>query len=115
MIAALTVCAVALITVLLCALFTVSRLIQHQYQFHRTAWENDGRPIGYMWRPPEATWFRSQFAFHRCALAWPLSTPDWVHGDTAAEALLRRLRWLVLIWNVGAILLFLWAYTVLIA
>ena len=68
MIVALIVCAVALVSVLLCALFTVSRLIQHQYQFHRTEWEHDGRPTGYMWRPPEATWFTSQFAFHRCAL-----------------------------------------------
>jgi hypothetical protein len=115
MIIAITLCAVALTGVLLWALFTVSRLIQHEYLFHREAWESDGRPIGYMWRPPEASWFRSQFAFHRCALAWPLSTPDWILGDTAAEVLLSRLRWLVLIWNIGAILLFLWAYVVLIA
>jgi hypothetical protein len=115
MIVAIVACAVALTAVLLSALLTLSRLIRHEYQFHREEWEHDGKPIGYLWRPPEATWFRSQFAFHRCALVWPISTPDWIREDPAGQTLLTRLRWLALIWNIGAVLLFLWTYVVLIA
>ncbi len=108
MLVAISIFGMALVIVLLCALYTVTRLIQHEYRFYREAWEEDGRPIGYMWRPREATWFGSSFAFHRCALTWVFRPPAWVSGDTTAEALLFRLRWLVLTWNVGFVALVIW-------
>jgi len=92
--------------VLISAFYFLDRLIRHEYQFHREAWENDGRPVGYLFRPPEATWFRSGFAFHRCSLVWPVRTPRWVRDDLTAKRLLSRLRWCVLVWNVGFIVFF---------
>jgi hypothetical protein len=92
--------------VLISAFYFLDCLIRHEYQFHRDAWEKDGRPTGYLFRPPEATWFRSGFAFQRCALSWPLHTPRWVRDDLTAKKLLSRLRWCVLTWNAGFILFF---------
>jgi hypothetical protein len=92
-----------LVTALLASFYFLDRLIHYEYTFHRQAWEQDGRPIGFFFRPPECRWFRSGMAFQRCALAWPLHTPSWVRGDPAARALHRRLRWSVVTWNLGAI------------
>ena len=102
----LSIFGIALVVVLISAFYTVTRLIQHEYHFYREAWERDGRPVGYMWCPREARWFGSSFAFHRCALTWVFTPPDWVSGDARAEQLLFRLRWLVLTWNAGFVLLF---------
>jgi uncharacterized integral membrane protein len=99
----------ALAGVLISAFYFLDRLIRHEYQFHREAWEHDGRPVGYLFRPPGATSFRSGLAFHLCGLGWPLLTPRWVREDLAAKRLLSRLRWCVLIWNVGFIVFFVFA------
>ena len=100
-----------LVGVLIASFYFLDRLIRYEYAFHREAWERDGRPNAPFFRPPEITWFRSGIAFQRCALGWPLHTPGWVRGDPAAKALHSRLRWCVLIWNVGFLtwfLLFTW-------
>jgi hypothetical protein len=103
---ALTVFLVALIVFLISAFYFLDRLIRYEYQFHREAWERDGRPVGYLFRPPEATWFRSGFAFQRCAFGWLFYTPQWTRDDPTATTLLSRLRWCVLIWNIGIIAFF---------
>jgi hypothetical protein len=103
--------ALALIGVLISSFYFLDRLIRYEYAFHREAWERDGRPNGFLFHPPEAGWFRSGLAFQRCALGWPLYTPAWIRADPAAKSLHRRLRWCVLIWNVGFItwlVLFAW-------
>ncbi len=97
---------VLLVAALIAAFYFLDRLIRHQYRVHRDAWEQAGRPVGYLFRPPEATWFRSGFAFQRCALAWVFYTPLWAREDPTARHLLSRLRWCVLIWNVGIIVFF---------
>jgi hypothetical protein len=96
----------ALLGALIAAFYFLDRLIRHEYQFHREAWERDGRPVGYLFRPPEATWLRSSLAFHRCSFAWLFQTPAWVRDDSSAKRLLSRLRWFVLIWNIGSIIFF---------
>jgi hypothetical protein len=98
---------ITLIAVLLASFYFLARLIRYEYTYHRNAWERDGRPTAWFFRPPEATWFRSGMAFNRCALGWPLYTPDWVRGDPTAKSLHRRLRWCVLVWNAGLITWFL--------
>ena len=92
-----------LLAALLASFYFLDRLIRYEYEFHHHAWEQDGRPIGFFFRPPESTWFRSGMAFQRCALMWPLHTPIWVRGDPAARSLHRCLRWAVVTWNLGAI------------
>jgi hypothetical protein len=94
---------IALIGVLLASFYFLDRLIRYEYMFHRDAWEQDGRPNGFLFRPPEIRWFRSSMAFQRCAFGWPFYTPAWVRGDPVARSLHRRMRWCVLIWNVGFI------------
>jgi hypothetical protein len=106
-IALIGLCAFGLILVLalIGSFHALDRLIEHEYHSYRDAWERDGRPNGMLFRPPEATYFGSSFAFHRCALVWPFSSPPWARDDARAKLLLTRLRWLLLIWN-GGLLLF---------
>jgi hypothetical protein len=101
---AMTLLGLVLIAALVAAFYFLDRLIQYEYRFHRDAWEGDGRPIGYLFRPAEATWFRSGFALSRCSLAWLFHTPAWADEDVGAASLLSRWRWCVLIWNVGFVI-----------
>jgi hypothetical protein len=109
--AALSLALVALVCVLIASFYFLGRLIRYEYAFHREAWERDGRPTFAFFRPPESTWFRSGIASQWCALSWPLYTPTWVRADPTAKALHSRMRWCVLIWNIGFILVVgAWAY-----
>jgi len=103
---ALTIFIVVLAGVLICAFYFLDVLVRHEYQFHRAAWELDGRPTGYLFCPLEATLVRSRLAFGRLSMAWLFWTPQWVRDDSAARKLLSRLRWCVLIWNVGIVMFF---------
>jgi hypothetical protein len=94
---------IGLVGVLISSFYFLDRLIRYEYSFYRDAWEQDGRPNGFLFRPRESSWWRGGIAFQRCALGWPLYTPSWIRADPAAKALHRRLRWCVLIWNVGFI------------
>jgi hypothetical protein len=104
---ALSVFGIALFAVLISAFYFLDVLVRHEYQFHRDAWEQDGRPTGYLFCPLEATLVRSRLAFGRLSMAWLFWTPQWVRDDSAARRLLSRLRWCVLVWNVGIIIFFL--------
>src|SRR6266704_3268357 len=101
---------VTLIAVLFGAFYFLDRLIRYEYQFHREAWERDGRPVGFFFRPPETSWLHSSFAFQRCAFAWLFRTPQWTRDDSAARTLLSRLRWCVLVWNISIIIYFLLSF-----
>jgi hypothetical protein len=97
---------IALVAVLLSSFYFFDRLIRHEHRFYRDLWEKDGRPIGFLFRPPEATYFGSGFAFQRCCFVWLFRTPRWVGGDSAAKTFLSRFRWGVLVWNIGFVALF---------
>ena len=92
---------------LLAAFVTWDRLIQHEYAAHRPDWERDGRLVGMFWRPPETevlgpvSSLRVSWATHRAMFGWLFSTPAWAADDPEAVRLMRRLRLLVLVWNVG--------------
>ncbi len=110
-VAGLVIFGLTLVAVLISAFYFLDVLVRHEYQFHRSAWEQDGRPTGYLFCPLEATFIRSRLAFGRVSMAWLFWTPEWVQDDSAARRLLSRLRWCVLIWNIGIIIFFvlLWA------
>ena len=101
---------VALIAVLFGAFYFLDRLIRYEYHFQRGAWERDGRPVGFFFRPPETSWLHSSFAFQRCALVWLFRTPQWIRDDSVARTLLSRLRWCALVWNIGIIIFFLLSF-----
>jgi hypothetical protein len=113
--AALSVFGIALFAVLISALYFVDRLVRYEYQFHRDAWENDGRPTGYVFCPLEASWVRSRLAFGWLSMAWLFWTPQWIRSDPTARDLLSRLRWRVLIWNIGIVIFFVLLYFYLLA
>ena len=69
------------------------RLIRFEYEYHRADWENDGKPFGYVWRPPEIEEpMGSLLAFWRCGSKWLFKTPAWMSQDIEAMRLLKRFR-----------------------
>jgi hypothetical protein len=103
MIAILGLFGITLFAVLIRAFYFLDRLVRHEYHFHREAWERDGCPASWIFWPPESWWLVSGIAFQRCAFAWLFYTPKWTSDDPSAKALLSRVRWHVLLWNVGII------------
>jgi hypothetical protein len=93
-----------LLPLLLACFVAFDRLVRLEYASHRPAWEADGKPRGFFWCPAEATIFRSYFAQQRLSLTWLFSTPHWARQDAAAPRLLRRLRGLILAWNVAMLI-----------
>jgi hypothetical protein len=112
---ALSLFLLALLPVLISAFYFVDRLIRHEYHFHREAWLRDHRPAYFLFWPPEAIWGRSRLALSWLSMAWCFWAPDWIRSDSAARQLLSRLRWRVLIWNIGAVIWFVLFYFFLIA
>src|SRR5438067_4539960 len=95
-------------TILFPAFFTFDALVKREHDFHREAWEADNRPFGMFWRPERVGYrsrVRSGLATNRCMSRWLFRNPAWGREDGAATRLLSRLRWLVLAWNVGVLLL----------
>jgi len=97
---------VLLVPVLFYAFFLFDRLVQAEYQEHREAWEADGRPAGFFWRPPESRFLACGPARTRLALALLFRTPGWIAASPALTTQLRWHRWLVLVWNVGILVAF---------
>lgn len=71
---------------------TYDKLLRLQYEEHREAWEQDGRPSGAFWRPKEPRGLRSWLAFQRTYFKWTWKTPEWARDDAKALRLLRRWR-----------------------
>jgi hypothetical protein len=92
-----------LVPLLLACFLAFDRVVRRQYASHRSAWESDGRPRGFFWRPAEATVVRSYFAQQRLSLTWLFSTPHWARQDPSASRSLKSLRRLVLAWNVSMV------------
>lgn len=92
-----------LLPLLLACFFAFDRVVRLEYASYRSAWEPDGRPRGFFWRPSESTLFGSYFARQRFSLTWLFSTPTWAQHDQSASRLLKRLRRLVLAWNLAII------------
>ena len=98
-----------LLPVLLGAFVTFNRLVCLEYTAHRENWVRDGRPLGFLWRPPAADcpgwWARAgwTFAQPRAVLFWLFRTPRWAAGNAAALRLVWRLRAFALVWNVGVV------------
>ena len=92
---------IALFGVLVATFYYLDQLIRREYSFHRQAWERDGRPNGFVFRPPEVRFFSSCIAFQWCSVAWSFYTPEWVRADPIARTLHRRMRVCGFISNAG--------------
>lgn len=99
---------IVLFPVLIAVLILYDRLLWLEYFSYRSNWEQDGKPHGFFWVPPEARFaggwlvrFGSSAAHWRKSFAWIFSTPEWMQRDKKARRLVFWLRTLVLIWNLG--------------
>jgi hypothetical protein len=102
-----------LIFVIVAVMFLLSfaafdQLLRIEYEWHRSAWIEDGMPHGLFWVPPEAKMFggwlvrgSSAFASHRCWLVWLFSRPTWVMEDQSAKKAHIRWRLMVVLANVS--------------
>jgi hypothetical protein len=67
-------------------------LVRLEYDRYRVAWLDDGSPIGYYWRPPQAIFVWSRVAMNILQVRWLFQTPSWVRNDPQAGELLRKYR-----------------------
>jgi hypothetical protein len=88
---------VALIPIWAACMLCFDRLVRREYDAYPQQWEQDGRPRGIFWAPPEAARQAAPF------FAWLFATPAWAQTDPSAHRLLWALRLLTLAWNVGVI------------
>ena len=93
-----------LMVILLYAIFNFDRLVKIEYQRYKEEWIKDGKPIGFFWRTPESSWLSSSFAMEKLTMQWLFKTPHWVNKDPEAMGRLRKLRRLVLFFNIGVII-----------
>ncbi len=95
-----------LIAVLFYAFVLFDRLLRAEYKQHRSAWVTDGRPSGFFWRAQECDFLLSKLARLRLTFVWLFRTPPWVASSPSLAAMLWRLRFAVLVWNIGILVLF---------
>ena len=87
----------------LTAFWMFDKLVRSEYASHREDWEQDGKPSGFFFHPPETQTPGSWLAFQRCTFVWLFKTPEWMRQD---ERTLRWVFWLrvsVLTWNLGVL------------
>jgi len=82
------------------AIWSFDELVRSEYTFHRQGWEQDGKPWGRTWRPPERQrgakaklwpdlsarrWSNQDWASLQAslkfALVWLFRTPAWMRRD----------------------------------
>ena len=95
-----------LVCILLYAFFNFDRLVKIEYQKHNEDWIKDGKPAGFFWRAPDSSWISSALATQKLSFQWLFKTPEWTIDDAEARDRLRKLRRLVLIFNIGIIVWF---------
>jgi hypothetical protein len=89
-----------IVVVVLPTMLLFDGLVEFEYDWHRDAWEADGRPTGYLFfRPPEARWFSVNTSV--LFIAWLISTPSWARQNTSCLRSLRWMRVLTSVWVIG--------------
>jgi hypothetical protein len=81
------------------AAYNFDRLVQLQYADHFHAWDEDGRPSGFFWKPKDAHWTSGLIAKERLSIVWLFATPMWARGCKDARHHLHDMRAAVVGWN----------------
>lgn len=91
-----------ILTILLPALALFDGLIEHEYEWQRDAWEADGRPGGYIWRPPGSRVSMNTTALF---LIWLFRSPPWVRESRSCQRSVFWMRILMSLWLLGLLLI----------
>lgn len=94
---------IGLIAVLVFGFLSFDRVVKTQYEHHRSAWLDDGKPTGFYWQAKESTWWASRWAAARLQMEWLFKNPKWSQTSPIARTWLRRYRLSILTWNVGVV------------
>jgi hypothetical protein len=100
---------VLLIPSLIWAFVTFDNLIKLEYHDFYDQWVKDRQPSGMFWKPERQSYFesfRSGTTSQKYMFVWLFKTPEWIAGNDEASRLLKRLRVLVLVWNIGVLVVF---------
>ena len=89
------------VSVLLYDFWLFDRLHQLQYTSHRSQWERDGQPGGFVWKPRDTA--SKALSSQWLMLAWLFATPQWIRGDSHALSLLYRYRAATAFWNLACL------------
>jgi hypothetical protein len=84
-------------------------LVRWEFRHHRDAWEADGRPAGFFWRPFSTGELipvtRSQVGFD-----WFFRTPTWVRENSTCRRVLLFYRLLLGTWISAGLFVLLYAF-----
>lgn len=82
-------------------------IVRLEYQCHNSEWEKDQQPVGFFWRPEDASVWSGSISRSRLASVWLYRTPAWALLDKKAMRLLfwyRAFWWAAMIgWVTGLI------------
>ncbi|MGI8670419.1 MAG: hypothetical protein ACR2J3_11355 [Aridibacter sp.] len=67
-------------------------LIRIEYKSHNSYWVKDGKPIGFIFVPHEASIFSGSIKRKRLGIYWYFVTPVWVYNDSNAQKILTLYR-----------------------
>ncbi len=89
--------------VLIGAFLIFDRLVRLEYREYNGEWENDGKPIGFFWKPPGAMEDMLAIARTKLCFQWLFKSPHWMLQNPQAMSLVKWLRICVAIWNIGGL------------
>jgi len=62
------------------AALLLDQLLRYQYNNYRNEWNQDGRPCGFLWCPPDADWWYTGI-FNFFQWRWFFRTPSWIRTN----------------------------------
>jgi len=81
----------------------LDKIIKRLYETFNFEWENMGKPCGIFYYPPNTKNIQSMLSMQLNMFRWIFKTPAWIKTDLISLSYLKKLRWLVLITNIGMI------------
>lgn len=91
---------------MLLAAFTMfDQILEFEYRHHRSDWDKDGKPRGFLWKADECVLVMSEFAKQNVCIKWLFHTPLWARESVECNKTFKRFRLLVLGWNILAAIL----------
>ena len=86
--------------------FLIDKIVKHLYESYRSEWVRAGKPCGMFFYPEKTRNINSMLAMQKNAFIWLFRTPFWMKSDMVLLSYLKKLRYSVIISNLGMLLLF---------
>jgi len=88
------------------AFVLIDKLIKRLYEVFNDEWCHLGKPSGLFYFPPNSRNFQSMISLQINMFIWVFKTPKWIKDDAISLSMLKKIRWVILVANIGIIVLF---------